>query len=246
MASRRIKTSRSAKRCTEHFDVKAISSVGIHTWEVKRTTLTTRTIPRKNLPGPVAEAPPLADGEPTQRQPVQDLPPAGPVVIQGGDTAARQGPARTTYLEGKARKEQAAQKRKAEEELEQEYPDTNQDEAGSDPSSSSSPKEMDAASEEELIPDNAMASELLSARAPPQLRKLEFEEVGTSSKIPKTDSPTKRYPPFNVGRVYEHNDEELPEPDLGTDGIFWEDTYSELGDSDDEDLFRDGDQGLPD
>ena len=70
-------------------------------------------------------------------------------MIQGGDTAARQGPTRTTYLEGKA-------------------------------SSLSSPKEMDAASEEELIPDNAMASEL-------QLRKLEFEEVGTSSKIPKTD-----------------------------------------------------------
>ena len=95
-----IKTSRSAKRCTEHFDVKAISSVGIHTWEVKHTTLTTRAIPRKNLPGPVAEAPPLADGEPSQKQPVQDLPPAaGPVVIQGGDPAARQGPTRTTYLE---------------------------------------------------------------------------------------------------------------------------------------------------
>ena len=173
------------------------------------------------------------------------MPPAGPGATQGGDTSARQGPTRTTYLEGKARKEQAAQKRKEEEELEQEYPDTNQDEAGSDPSSSSSPKEMDAVSEEELIPDNAMASELLSARAPPQLRKLEFEEVGTSSKIPKTDSPTKRYPPFNVGRVYEHNDEELPEPDLGTDDIFWEDTYSELGDSDDEDLFRNEDSGPP-
>ena len=38
-----IKASRSAKRCTEHFDVKGISSVGIHTWEVKHTTLTTRT-----------------------------------------------------------------------------------------------------------------------------------------------------------------------------------------------------------
>ena len=90
-----------------------------------------------------------------------------------------------------------------------------------------------------------MASELLSARAPPELRKLEFEEVGTGSKIPKVDSPTKRYPPFNVGRVFEHNDEELPEPDLGTDEIFWEDTYSELGDSDDEDLFRNEDSGPP-
>ena len=89
-----------------------------------------------------------------------------------------------------------------------------------------------------------MASELLSARAPPQLRKLEFEEVGTGSKIPKIDSPTKRYPPFNVGRVLEHNDEELPEPDLGTDEIFWEDTY-ELGDSDDEDLVRNEDSGPP-
>ena len=218
-------TSRSAKRCTEHFDKKAISSVGRHTWEVKHTTLTTRTVPRKNLPGPVAEAPPLADGEPTQKQPVQDAPPAGPVVIQGGGPAARQGPTRTTYLEDKARKEQVAHKRKAEEELEQEYPDTNQDEAGSDPSSSSSPKEMEAASDEELIPDSAMASELISARAPPQLRKLEFEDVGTGSKIPKVESPTKRYPPFNVGRVFEHNDEELPEPDLGTDDVFWEDIF---------------------
>ena len=241
-----IKTSRSAKRCTEHFDVKAISSVGIHTWEVKHTTLTTRAIPRKNLPGPVAEAPPLADGEPSQKQPVQDVPPAaGPVVIQGGDPAARQGPTRTTYLEGKARKEQAAHKRKAEEELEQEHPDTNQDEAGSDPSSSSSSKEMEAASDEELIPDSSMASELISARAPPQLRKLEFEDVGTGSKIPKVESPQKRYPPFNVGRVFEHNDEELPEPDLAADDIFWEDIYSELGDSDDEDLFRNEDSGPP-
>ena len=243
-----IKTSRSAnlKRCTEHFDVKAISSVGIHTWEVKHTTLTTRAIPRKNLPGPVAEAPPLADGEPSQKQPVQDLPPAaGPVVIQGGDPAARQGPTRTTYLEGKARKEQAAHKRKAEEELEQEHLDTNQDEAGSDPSSSSSSKEMEAASDEELIPDSSMASELISARAPPQLRKLEFEDVGTGSKIPKVESPQKRYPPFSVGRVFEHNDEELPEPDLGADDIFWEDTYSDLGDSDDEDLFRNEDSGPP-
>ena len=38
-------------------------------------------------------------------------------MIQGGDSAAKQGPTRTTYLEGKARKEQAAHKRKAEEEL---------------------------------------------------------------------------------------------------------------------------------
>ena len=53
-----IKTSRSAKRCTEHFDSKGISSVGIHTWEVKHTTLTIRAIPRKNLPEPVAEVPP--------------------------------------------------------------------------------------------------------------------------------------------------------------------------------------------
>ena len=36
-----IKASRSAKRCPEHFDAKAISSVGIHTLEVKHTTLVT-------------------------------------------------------------------------------------------------------------------------------------------------------------------------------------------------------------
>ena len=42
-----IKTSRSAKRCPDHVDSRAISSVGIHTWEVKHTTLATRAIPRK-------------------------------------------------------------------------------------------------------------------------------------------------------------------------------------------------------
>ena len=37
-----INTSRSAKQCRQHFDAKAISSVGIHTCEVKHTTLATR------------------------------------------------------------------------------------------------------------------------------------------------------------------------------------------------------------
>ena len=40
-----IKTSRSAKRCPDHFDSRAISSVEIHTWEVKHTTLATRAVP---------------------------------------------------------------------------------------------------------------------------------------------------------------------------------------------------------
>ena len=95
---------------------------------------------------------------------------------------------------------------------------------------------------EELLPDSAMASELLSARGPPTLRKLEFEEVGTGSKIPKIDSPTKRYPPFSVGMVYEHNDEELPEPDLES-GELWED--SEYGSDQEQDLFGDEDPGPP-
>ena len=90
-----------------------------------------------------------------------------------------------------------------------------------------------------------MASDLLSARGPAPLRKLEFEDVGEGSKIPKMDSPSKRYPPFNVGRVFEHNDEELPEADFGADDIFWEDSYSDIGDSDDEDLFRNEDAGPP-
>ena len=87
-----------------------------------------------------------------------------------------------------------------------------------------------------------MASELLSARGPPTLRKPEFEEVGTGSKIPKIDSPTKRYPPFSVGMVYEHNDEELPEPDLEP-GEIWED--SEYGSDQEQDLFGDEDSGPP-
>ena len=87
-----------------------------------------------------------------------------------------------------------------------------------------------------------MASDLLSARGPPTLRKPEFEEVGTGSKIPKVDSPTKRYPPFSVGMVYEHNDEELPEPDLEP-GEIWED--SEYGSDQEQDLFGDEDSGPP-
>ena len=92
---------------------------------------------------------------------------------------------------------------------------------------------------EELLPDSAMLDELLSARGPPTLRKPEFEEVGTGSKIPKLDSPTKRYPPFSVGMVYEHNDEELPEPDLEP-GELWED--SDYGSDQEEDIF--GRRGL--
>lgn len=71
-----IKTSRSAKRCTEHFDVKGISSVGIHIWEVKHATLATRNVPRKNLPKPAAQIPPVEDG-PAQDRGVQDIAPAG-------------------------------------------------------------------------------------------------------------------------------------------------------------------------
>ena len=63
-----IKTSRSAKRCPDHFDSRAISSVGIHTWEVKHTTLATRAIPRKSLPAPSVEPPPLEDSEVTKEQ----------------------------------------------------------------------------------------------------------------------------------------------------------------------------------
>ena len=238
-----IKTSRSAKRCTEHFDIKGISSVGLHTWEVKHTILTTRATLRQNIPGPVAEVPPVMDGAPSEEQRAEAVaqgPALGPVLIQDGDSGARQGPSRTTYLEGKARKEQAEHKRKAEEEFEQEY------EAVLDPSSSSNSQSMDAASEtgsQELIPDSAMANDLFSARGPAPLRKLEFEDVGTSSKISKMDSPSKRFPPFNIGRVFEHNDEELPETDFGADDIFWEDSYSDIGDSDDEDLFRNEDAG---
>lgn len=64
---------------------------------------------------------------------------------------------------------------------------------------------MDAASEtgsQELIPDSGMASDLISARGPAPFRKLEFEDVGTG-----------------------HNDQELPEADLGADDILWEDSY---------------------
>ena len=98
-----IKTSRSAKRCPDHFDSKAISSVGIHTWEVKHTTLATRAIPRRNLPAPLVEPPPLEDGDVgKEQQQLQDIPrtsSAGPLVIQGGDHSARPGVVpRKSYL----------------------------------------------------------------------------------------------------------------------------------------------------
>ena len=249
-----IKTSRSAKRCPDHFDSRAISSVGIHTWEVKHTTLATRAIPRKSLPAPSVEPPPLEDSEVSkEQQQLQDIPriaSAGPLVIQGGDHSARPGVVpRRTHLSAKAKQQQALHKRKAEEDLEELEAAQSSDEAGTDPSSSSQamPQEQQqtgpmSEASEELLPDSAMASELLSARGPPTLRKPEFEEVGTGSKIPKVDSPTKRYPPFSVGMVYEHNDEELPEPDLEP-GEIWED--SEYGSDQKQDLFGDEDSGPP-
>ncbi|CAE7333081.1 unnamed protein product, partial [Symbiodinium sp. CCMP2456] len=95
---------------------------------------------------------------------------------------------------------------------------------------------------EELLPDSAMLDDLLSARGPPTLRKPEFEEVGTGSKIPKLESPTKRYPPFSIGMVYEHNDEELPEPDLEPDELWPESDY---GSDQEDDIFGNEDSGPP-
>ena len=171
-------------------------------------------------------------------------------MIQGGDHGARPGVVpRRTHLSAKAKQQQALRKRKAEEDLEELEAAQSSDEAGSDPSSSSQAMSQEqqqtgpmSEASEELLPDSAMASELLSARGPPTLRKPEFEEVGTGSKIPKVDSPTKRYPPFSVGMVYEHNDEELPEPDLEPSEI-WED--SEYGSDQEQDLFGDEDSGPP-
>ena len=248
-----IKTSRSAKRCPDHCDSRAISSVGTHIWEVKHTTLATRAIPRKSLPAPSVEPPPLEDSEVSkEQQQLQDIPrtSAGPLVIQGGDHSARPGVVpRRTHLSAKAKQQQALHKRKAEEDLEELEAAQSSDEAGTDPSSSSQAMSQEqqqtgpmSEASEELLPDSAMASELLSARGPPTLRKPEFEEVGTGSKIPKVDSPTKRYPPFSVGMVYEHNDEELPEPDLEP-GEIWED--SEYGSDQEQDLFGDEDSGPP-
>ena len=65
---------KSAKRCPEHFDAKAISSVGIHAWEVKHTILATRAIPRNNISGPVVEPPTFANGESSKEQQLQDAP----------------------------------------------------------------------------------------------------------------------------------------------------------------------------
>ena len=199
-----IKTSRSAKSCPEHFDAKAISSVGIHSWEVKHTTLATRVVvPKKSLPGPKPVITQIMGESGEQDQAVQDKTP-GPqsqseaVVIQGGDSGEKPGPVipRTTYLAGKAKQHQAAQKRKAEQDLEEAELEAASDVLSSDPSSSSSPQEKepgmdvsDGGESEELLPDRAMLSELLTARGPPQLRKAQLEQVPRSrSWIPQLRS----------------------------------------------------------
>ena len=119
------------------------------------------------------------DGQVEQDQAVQDgapAAPAGPPVIQGGDSGTRAvtGPPRTTYLEGRAKQQQALHKGKAEQELEEpEQIDTGHmsAEAGSDPTSSRNSSsnrqgtEAMAEASEELLPDSAMASELLAATA---------------------------------------------------------------------------------
>ena len=84
------------------------------------------------------------DGQVEQDQAVQDgapAAPAGPPVIQGGDSGTRAvtGLPRTTYLEGRAKQQQALHRGKAEQELEEpEQIDTGHmsAEAGSDPTSS--------------------------------------------------------------------------------------------------------------
>ena len=119
-----IKTSRSAK------------SVGIPTWEVKHTTLAARAIPRKNIPAPLVEPPPLADSDVgKEHQQLQDIPgtsSTGPLVIQGGDHSARPGVIpRKTCLPAKAKQQQALHKRKAEEGLEELEAAQLSDEAGS-------------------------------------------------------------------------------------------------------------------
>ena len=186
------------------------------------------------------------------QQEVQDNPgttATGPLVIQGGEQVAKPGVIpRTTFLSGKAKQEQALHKRRAEEDLEELEAGQLSDEAGSDPSSSSQSKSNEPSAgpmseaSEELVPDESMLTDLLSARGPPTLRKPEFEDVGTGSKIPKMDSPTKRYPPYSVGMVYAHNDEELPEPELEPEEL-WED--SDDGSDQEQDLFGDEDSGPP-
>ena len=49
--------------CSEHFDPKAVMSVGIHPRNVRTTTLASTVVPRKSLPAPGSRAPGIADGE---------------------------------------------------------------------------------------------------------------------------------------------------------------------------------------
>ena len=244
-----IKTSRSVKRCPHHFDLEALTSVGIHTWEVKHTTLTTRVVPRKNLPGPSGTPAPVTVVEPLGDQHgIGAITPGiqTPVIAGGASTPKPLGTVtpRNTNLHAMAKKAKEQEQLQAEPAA-PEWIDPGPDEAGSDATPTSQLShlqnrgpESDEAGSDSMSTDQekqeSQGSELLLPRAPAAVRKHEYEDVGTSSKIPRTDeSPKRKFPPFNAGRVFEHNDEPLPEP--GLDDICWEDTYSDIGDEEEED-----------
>ena len=136
-----VKTSRSAKRCPQHFDLEALTSVGIHTWEVKHTTLTTRAVPRKNLPGPSGTPAPVTVVEPLRDQDgVGAITPGirTPVIAGGASAPKPFGTVtpKSTNLHAMAKKaKEQEQQRQQEQQVEPTAPewiDPGPDEAGSD------------------------------------------------------------------------------------------------------------------
>ena len=96
------------KRCSEHFDPKAVMSVGIHPWEVKPITLAIRVVPRKSLPAPGTVAPRIAGGQEESAIPREGL--VTHLPIAAGSPAVQSGtPGRLPGTPGRPRGPMQAQ-----------------------------------------------------------------------------------------------------------------------------------------
>ena len=185
-----IKTSRSVKRCPHHFDLEARTSVGIHTWEVKHTTLTTRVVPRKNLPGPSGTPAPVTVVEPLGDQHgIGAITPGiqTPVIAGGASTPKPLGTVtpRNTNLHAMAKKAKEQEQLQAEPAA-PEWIDPGPDEAGSDATPTSQLShlqnrgpESDEAGSDSMSTDQekqeSQGSELLLPRAPAAVRSMSMK-----------------------------------------------------------------------
>ena len=162
------------------------------------------------------------DSEPSEEQ-IQDAPgttTSGPLVIQGGDHSSRPGVVQKNTCQTKPSNSRPFTNKKQKKNLRNSKQDNFQMKqvATRRPRAKTCHRNEWQARcrkpQKNFSQTQPWLANFFPREALQPLRKTEFEDVGTGSKIPKIDSPTRRYPPFSVGMVYEHNDEELPEPDL--------------------------------